>query len=58
MDERLIKSIFIIIVAVILLSILVSIIKWAVLKLLPVLLIIGAIYVIYRLATGKKIFRN
>lgn len=58
MDGRLIKSILIIIGAVVLLSILIGIIKWAVLKLLPIVLIIGVIYVVYRLVTGKKIFRN
>lgn len=56
MDGRLTRSILTILVAVFLFFIGIGILKWAFSKVLPVVLVIGVIYVVYRLATGKKIF--
>ncbi|NMB33016.1 MAG: hypothetical protein GX992_02080 [Clostridium sp.] len=56
MDGRLLKSVITILIAVILLFIAVKLISWAVFKLLPIAIIIIAVYIVYRVITGRKPF--
>ncbi|HPD00065.1 MAG TPA: hypothetical protein PLA01_01795 [Acetivibrio sp.] len=56
MDNRLVRSIITIVIAVILLIVAVRFLYWAAFKLLPVAIVIIAAYIVYRIVTGKKAF--
>jgi len=55
-DDRMIKSIITILIAAILLVVAVKFLYWAILKLLPVAIVIIAAYIVYCIVKGKKIF--
>ncbi|NLP13437.1 MAG: hypothetical protein GX383_02920 [Clostridium sp.] len=56
MDDRLLRSIITIAIAVVLLIIAVRFLYWAVFKLLPIAIVIIAAYIVYCIVTGKKVF--